>query len=334
MKYTLALFCFFALANASLWAQTCDFTFTPNQPVCPGTNIQFNATHTLDSTAVLTWDFGDGTPLAIGPNVTHAYGPNTAAQTYVVNLTVTDSTDTCMVAYNVNVLFQPDIVLLSGQTNLCFSNLACGDSLVGVPYTLASPTGNINTMGPFIWDFGDGTPAVTTTAPSINHTFANYGAFQMTVTAQGSPCPSVVEPILFQVLPDRPNIDTLGSFFCEGDLVNVPITHNQCPDNGEFYLIFWDFQNNPALVDTFYTPGLQSFVYTLTDAEACLATQSTFTREIRVYAVNDCFAWNDPQNTSWKATAINLLLAPHPQFDFCPGPCSVFGCPAGSGGPL
>lgn len=300
--------------------------------MCPGTNIQFNATHTLDPTAVLTWDFGDGSN-ATGPNVTHAYGPNTAAQTYVVSLTVTDSTDTCMVAYNVNVLFAPDIILFNGQTNLCFSNLGCGDSL-SVPYTLASPTGNINTMGPFTWNFNDGSPPVTTTLPTLTHTFLNYGSHQLTVTAQGSTCPSVVEPILFQVLPDRPNIDTLGSFFCEGDLVNIPITHNQCPDNGEFYLIFWDFQNDPTLVDTFYTPGLQSFVYTLTDAEACAATQTTFTREIRVYAVNDCFEWNDPQNTSWKATAINLLLAPHPQFDFCPGPCSIFGCPLGAGGPL
>lgn len=325
MKQILAIV-FLFVSLGSLRAQTCDFTFTPNTPVCPGVPIQFTATHTLDSTATVDWDFGDAT-LGSGLQVSHSYPNNSAPVNYNVTLTVMDSTDTCTVTKTVPVLYQP-AMLFQGFTQLCFTNSTCGDSLT-LNYSVAPASGPPPLISPYTWNFGDGNGPFVDSTGTVTYTFTTPGTYNVTVQANNSTCASITETIDYFVLPKRPDIDSLANVFCEGDTVNITLGHEVCPDNEEYYIIYWDYPDLQN-VDTVSSPGNYSFVYDVDDATVCTFSQSgilSLAPEIRVYAVNDCFDHTSSSYPSWKSTSVNVLFAPHPDFSFCPSPPPFFGCP-------
>jgi PKD repeat protein len=67
-----------------------DFTFSPTDPKV-GTVITFDGSKSVAVSGIASfdWDFGDATGGATGKTVQHVY---TAAATYVVRLTITDTT--------------------------------------------------------------------------------------------------------------------------------------------------------------------------------------------------------------------------------------------------
>jgi PKD repeat protein len=125
---------------------------------CPG--LSFN------------WDFGDGSAVSTNPNPTHTY---TTAGVYAATLTVTDSegaTDVKAVTVNVaapNVLPVPQ--LGASTTN--------GRAPLDVDFSSAGSLDPDGTIVSTIWDFGDGTPVVTT--PDASHTYGP-GTFTATLT--------------------------------------------------------------------------------------------------------------------------------------------------------
>jgi YVTN family beta-propeller protein len=60
-----------------------------------------------------------------------------------------------------------------------------------------SPTGTIAT---YAWDFGDGSPIVITTSPTISHTYTHSGAFNVTLTVTNTAGTSITQNFTGQVM--------------------------------------------------------------------------------------------------------------------------------------
>ncbi|MEO0896273.1 MAG: PKD domain-containing protein [Bacteroidota bacterium] len=294
------------------FAQPCDFSFAPIAPQCAGADITFTALAVPDSNAQYFWDFGDSTASDTGLSVIHAFPIDTIDQTYTVTLTVVDSNGSCTQSYPITALGAPDLQIM-GITDLCLPNLNCNDPFTPPPYSLSSNSGVLSNMGPFTWNWGDGSPPVDTTATTLTHTFQQFGTYNLRVTANGAGCPSVRQRIKFYREPDQPLLTLPIADACEGDTVVATIAHNQCPGNEEIYLVFWDF---PSLedVDTLYAPGQVKHVYEFEASRACNTFAGSISPEVRVWVINPCFPADESINASWNATSAQVDVAPHPLF--------------------
>ncbi|MCI4671949.1 MAG: PKD domain-containing protein [Bacteroidia bacterium] len=295
------------------FAQTCNFSVNPPLPVCAGRDLTFTAATSPDSNAVYVWTFGDSTANDSGRVVTHAYAIDSVDQNYTVSLTVTDSSGTCDTSYVITALGAPNLELI-GITDLCLPNLNCNDPFTSPPFTLTSPGGNLAGMGPFRWNWGDGSPPQDTTATTLGHTFQAFGTYNLTVSAAGAGCPSVRQQIKFYREPDQPLLTLPITDACEGDTVIATVSHNQCPGNEEIYVVYWDFPNLDD-VDTLYTPGQVKHVYNFEDARACNTISGSISPQVRVWVINPCFPPDESINASWNATSAQVDVAPHPIFD-------------------
>ena len=200
----------------SLYAQVCDFSVSPGLSFCGNSQVNFVATTSLDSSAVFNWNFGNGN-VATGNPVQHNYGYNNGDQTYTVTLTVTDTSgNSCTATETVTALYHPQITL-NGPPQLCLNDSTCNDTLT---WTYNLITG---ASGPFIWNWNDGNPPDTSAGPNLTHTFIGYGNNNLVVYAQGSQCPSIVQPIAFYNEPTRPDLDLPVTDVCSGDTVAIGV---------------------------------------------------------------------------------------------------------------
>lgn len=169
----------------------------PNLPVAKATSnvyaiaiggsIAFDATgsHSLDgSNLTYSWNFNDGTT-ATGAQVSHAFAiPGSG----IVGLVVTDGRGARSMA-TVNVLVAQELPvagITASQSAVQVGALVSFDASASTAPTL--PAGD--KLVKYTWNFGDGTPVVSTAAPAVSHTFDKAGRFVVTVQAidiQGAP---------------------------------------------------------------------------------------------------------------------------------------------------
>src|SRR5207247_520474 len=119
------------------------------------------------------WSFGDGSPTVTTQNPSHTYG---AGGTFTVTLTVTDNlgaTNARSQGVTVNAANQPPV---ANFTSSC-PTLTCSFTS-----TSSDPDGSI---AGYSWNFGDGSPVVTTQNPS--HTYGAGGRYTVTLTATDNP---------------------------------------------------------------------------------------------------------------------------------------------------
>jgi PKD repeat protein len=150
-------------------APVANFTVTCNQNVC-----SFDARSSTDddpATLTYTWNFGNGT--GSGPVPTRTY---TSANTYTVTLTATDY-------YGVSSSISKTVTITEPAGNVAptpvlnppsCSGLVCNFSGVG------SADPNVGDTFTYLWNFGDGTPTSTSSAPS--HAFPSAGTYTVTLT--------------------------------------------------------------------------------------------------------------------------------------------------------
>ena len=153
------------------------FTFAPLTPV-DNQDVFFDASSSTGTIASFSWDFGDGVRKS-GRTTTHSFD---LAGTYHVTLTVADefgrsATSTLQVTVTAGVnptaafVFSPTTVRVN--QNIAFN---ASGSRAGVGQTLQS----------FMWDFGDGTPRVTRTEPTINYVYTVPGTYNVTLLVTDS----------------------------------------------------------------------------------------------------------------------------------------------------
>ncbi len=153
--------------SLSLKGQSSTFTFqSANGTFCNPTTVNFTQTFS-GSPIGFTWNFGNGqSSNNTNPSVTYA-----TPGTYTVQL-VTVYTDQAIESSQTITINQSITGTLTADRNyICTPG--------NVLFT-ANSSGNI---GSYEWVFGDGSPNVTTTTPTINHSYATFGNFTASVKA-------------------------------------------------------------------------------------------------------------------------------------------------------
>jgi len=158
---------------------TASFTYTPVKPIA-GDVVTFNASASYDPNGYIvyyTWNFGDGNITTVdAPVVTHVYG---VEGYYTANLTVTDNdgykgtmAKTVWIRnYPIAVFTLDPDYPITGE---------------GVTFDASSSTPRGGSIVRYQWDFGDGSPSVNTTNPTITHVYATIGNYTVTLTVTDS----------------------------------------------------------------------------------------------------------------------------------------------------
>jgi PKD repeat protein len=150
--------------------------------------ISFSAagSHSQDgSKLTYFWNFNDG-HTGSGMEVKHEF-PATSGN-WFVGLTVTDGRGALTFTA---IHFQTVTQLPTGAISASLTTVGTGGSVTfdasgSTPPSI--PTGD--QIVQYLWNFGDGTPQVTTTTPTVTHKFSRAGTFTVTVQAidkQGAP---------------------------------------------------------------------------------------------------------------------------------------------------
>jgi len=155
------------------------FVYSPDFPIA-GEVVTFNASASNDvrrPIANYTWDFGDGNIITVNtPVLTHVYAQE---GNYVISLTVTDSegySDTT--TQSINIRNYPIASFNYAPNYPIKEQDATFDA------TSSQPRGGIITS--YLWNFGDGTPSINTTNPTIKHTYIAVGQYNVTLTITDS----------------------------------------------------------------------------------------------------------------------------------------------------
>jgi len=145
---------------------------------CMGMLTQFTDESTTSSGTIASrfWEFGDG-GTGTGATPSHLYANS---GNYSVKLTVTTSNG-CVKDTTKQVIVYPALVAA-----FSYNSPACADDSVHFTDLSNSPHGYIET---WLWNFGDGTPAITVNFPAnpnVAHLYANGGTYTVTLTITNS----------------------------------------------------------------------------------------------------------------------------------------------------
>ncbi len=152
----------------------------------PDGTITFSAagSHSEDGTKLTyLWNFNDGVTNT-APVISHKF-PDIPGN-WIVGLTVTDAHGaSSFTELHIRIFDFPQLPsasITSSLTTIGTGNTVTFDASGSTPPTApGTPTGD--QIVKYVWNFGDGTQAVTTTTPTITHRFSRAGSFNVTVEA-------------------------------------------------------------------------------------------------------------------------------------------------------
>jgi PKD repeat protein len=278
-------------------------SFTPVGPVVadPGELVAFQSTTPAtdadgDTIASIVWDFGDGTPTATGPSVSHAY---VTPGTYTVQMTVTDSanevSDPATATVRVNAAPIAEIAPL-------------GTAQIGQAVTFdgsgsSDPDGTIAT---YEWDL-DGNGSFETNTGTVPTASRSYPSADTSIIVQLRVTDNDGAPgaIAFQTL--RVNAPPSASLTAAPNPVQTgqPITFSGSGSDtdGTIATYQWDFDNNGTfdatgqnLSHTYTTAGTRTVRLQVTDNDGGIATDTD------TVTVTDTPPPNIPPQASFRAS--------------------------------
>ncbi len=172
-------------------------------PVDTATSEVVTFFNTTTGAVSYSWDYGDGSPIfTTGSNAPHTHTYNSYG-TFTVTFTALHANG-CSVTQTLTVVFEKFVSASFSVPILETSGC--------LPHTVNAVNGSVN-ANTYVWDFGDGTPPVTTTSfiPPA-HTYNTGGNFTITVTASNSCNTSIatVGPIIISGPPIANFNHTLG----------------------------------------------------------------------------------------------------------------------------
>ncbi|MEP7165653.1 MAG: PKD domain-containing protein [Ferruginibacter sp.] len=192
MKNIFTLLAFISFSNA-VNSQTADFTFQSTSGLnCTPATIRFTSTTTGNPTGYV-WNFGNNS----GSNAPNPSATYTSAGTFTVRLIVIYKKKTVQVSKTI--VINPAIVahFVYDRNNLCIPG----------PVHFTATVNDI--ISSYQWNFGDNTPPVSTSAPSITHLFANFGTYSISLKATAATgCSS---QSFNTVIVDQPSISAVVS---------------------------------------------------------------------------------------------------------------------------
>lgn len=161
--------------------------------VCQGTAGTF--TNQSVSSSAWNWNFGDGTPASTANSPTHMYA---ASGTYTVTL-ISSNVFGCTDTVTHSVIVRPNPVAAYTATTACFT------------YATAFTDNSVSAVA-WSWNFGDGSPAVTTASPSYIYPAAGTYNAALTVTNSFGCTNVVTHPVIVNPVPVAAFINTTVCF--------------------------------------------------------------------------------------------------------------------------
>ncbi|UKT63557.1 PKD domain-containing protein [Pedobacter mucosus] len=272
--------------------------FSPDKTTgCSPFTVTFSNTSPNNS-GTYTYDFGDGTTLTKTDktSVTHTYTAVTV-KNYIVKMVASNECGANESQYNIQVApnsITPELVVNSNQIKGC------------APFKVDFHN---NTIGAttFVYDFGDGSTALTNTSPEIvSHTFTKGGKFTVTLYASNG-CSNATTTEIIEVL-DQPLVSFTAdkTSGCEGVIVKFKNTSS----NAIGYV--WDFGDGTTSTDFepshTYTGAGVNYSVSLTATNILSCTNSAIqTGYINVLA---------PATAEFVVTPGNELSIPNYTFGF------------------
>jgi PKD repeat protein len=168
------------------------FTVTPTSPTDNQT-VLFDASSSTGSIASYQWNFGDGAR-GDGRTDDHAYA---TPGTYVVTLTLVDPygrTASKSQSLTVTQGLQPTAQFVFSPTNP-----RVGQNLNFNASASRPPAGG--SIVSYTWDFGDGTPRVTTGSPVQSHTFTLAATYTVTLVVTDNAGKTASVSLTVQIAP-------------------------------------------------------------------------------------------------------------------------------------
>jgi PKD repeat protein len=141
-------------------------------------SVAFNSTGSSDSDGTIasySWNFGDGSPAGSGASPSHIYS---AAGSYGATVTVTDNEGAATTSSAVTIT----VAANQAPTAAAGSDVSSGKTPLAVAFNSTGSTDTDGTIASYDWDFGDGSPHGTTSAPSHTYTAACSCTATLTVT--------------------------------------------------------------------------------------------------------------------------------------------------------
>jgi gliding motility-associated-like protein len=218
----------------------------------------------------------------------------------------------------VKILFDYQGVLASVQSSI---NGVQRDSSGCVPLTVDF-TDTIGAAQSFIWNFGDGSPDVTTTDPSVSHTFVNPGTYRVRLIAvDNSKCiPRDTAFKFISVRTDKANLNFTELKLPPCESLNYRFDNLSIPPSGKPFApgsFIWDFGDNTPRVTggsgsvnhRYASPGTYNVRLVLNDTNYCNHPDS-LTRTVRVAPnVNARFQTASTGCAPFRAVFNNTSLA-------------------------
>jgi gliding motility-associated-like protein len=209
--------------------------FTANT-VCFGNITSFSSTSTTSSGSIVTylWDYGDGSPLSSGPNVTHLYADT--GTFYVTHIVITNNgcRDTIVLPVRVNANPIADFV----------ADTACAGSSTLFTDLSSSENGSINLWN---WNFGDGGNSST---QNPSHIYANSGIYNAQLIVQNiNGCIDTITHIV--IVKPTPNANFSSNTVCLGTATNFYDASHHNSTN----IVNWQWDFGDGVTSTFQNPS-------------------------------------------------------------------------------
>lgn len=237
-------------------------TFWCLAPIDTNTNDMVTFYNFTTGGVSYSWNFGDGSPVfntASTASFTHNYN---AYGTYTVTMTATGANG-CTNSATLTVVFDKFVAASFTVPLAQFSGCA--------PHTV-TPLNASQNADTYVWNFGDGTPSVTTTsfiAPT--HVYATGGSYTISLQAINScnSSNSTVGPIVIVGAPII-NFTATPVLGCAPQTVNFGNTTTGASPINNYY---WDFGNGNTLNGVKFPPpqvyGVGTWTIMLISGNAC-----------------------------------------------------------------
>jgi len=272
------------------------FTFSPSAPTTAQA-VYFNGTESSGQSPITgyAWDFGDGST-GTGATPSHAYA---AAGTYVVRLTVTDSSGRTATITN-----PVTVTVTAGGLVALFTFSPTAPTTAQAVYFNGTGSSSQSPITGYAWDFGDGS---TGTGATPSHAYAAAGAYvvRLTVTDSSGRTATITNPVTVSTASGSAPTAAFVVSPSPG-AVNVPITVDASTSIGQIVTYEWNFGDSAQIYST--TSRTFTHVYGLAGA---------YTITLRVTDSSGRF------HSVSGGISIAGVSAPTANFTFAPSPGTV-----------
>lgn len=264
---------------------------------------------TIQEAPAYEWNFGDGSPIVstTSPSVSHTF---TAVGSYQVLMVAIDSTK-CIPRDSSYVTIRVGDNEARPDFNAVKLSPPCDTFRYRFDNTSFAPPGIPFRNGTFTWNFGDGSPAVTTGPSPVFHTYASAGTYNVTLILRDTAYCNSPDTITKQVRVAA-NVKAAFTSPAEGCVPFAADFVNESQGGQQF---FWDFGDGTTSTDNspshIYTlPGTYTVRLRAVDSNTCnLVDTTSFTITINPGPVADFTATPQPPQLNTPITFMNQSSA-------------------------